>query len=292
MIDRRWRKGDKVELDLPMTPRYVQCDPKVEDNHNRLAVTSGPLVYCAETADNETDLAQKLFIDASHNDFSAELIQEGILSGISRLRGSAWVITDKGSSPVKMSLIPYFTWSNRDEGNTMVTWLPTDAVTAARSIPGYGYLDYVKSVSATSTHKRFPVESLCDGGVSSGSREMTTPYWASEKMGQPQEVIITLKEKKNISSVSIYWTDRSSDKNSAGRNINKVPREWSISLLRDGQWVPMDLYITDFYSTHVNKFNTVHPSSTYLADGIKINITPFQGYTVGISEVKFEIYDK
>ena len=47
-IERRWKKGDKVEVHFDMEPRVVKAHAKVEADRGRVAVERGPLVYCAE----------------------------------------------------------------------------------------------------------------------------------------------------------------------------------------------------------------------------------------------------
>ena len=41
-----------MELDLPMPVRYSKAIDQVQANRDRIAITRGPLVYCAEQADN------------------------------------------------------------------------------------------------------------------------------------------------------------------------------------------------------------------------------------------------
>ena len=43
-IDRKWKKGDRVELEFPMEPRFVAARHEVEADRGRLAVQRGPLV--------------------------------------------------------------------------------------------------------------------------------------------------------------------------------------------------------------------------------------------------------
>ncbi len=49
-IERRWKKGDKVEVHFDMEPRVVKAHAKVEADRGRVAVERGPLVYCAGVA--------------------------------------------------------------------------------------------------------------------------------------------------------------------------------------------------------------------------------------------------
>ena len=54
-ITRNWQPGDKIRLTLPMPIRFNDCNEQVAANLNKLAVTRGPLVYCAESIDNTQD---------------------------------------------------------------------------------------------------------------------------------------------------------------------------------------------------------------------------------------------
>ena len=47
-VRRTWKRGDVVELDLPMPVRLVETHPAVEDCRQRVAVLRGPVVYCLE----------------------------------------------------------------------------------------------------------------------------------------------------------------------------------------------------------------------------------------------------
>jgi DUF1680 family protein len=51
VIDRTWKRGDKIELVLPMKPQRVTCIDEVEANRGRVALRYGPLVYNIEAVD-------------------------------------------------------------------------------------------------------------------------------------------------------------------------------------------------------------------------------------------------
>jgi len=57
-INRRWEKGDTIELGLPMPIRRVVSHPNVKDNAGRTAVQRGPVVYCFEGVDNPQGVAR------------------------------------------------------------------------------------------------------------------------------------------------------------------------------------------------------------------------------------------
>jgi uncharacterized protein len=51
VIERTWKRGDKIELVLPMKPQRVTCIDEVEANRGRVALRYGPLVYNIEAVD-------------------------------------------------------------------------------------------------------------------------------------------------------------------------------------------------------------------------------------------------
>lgn len=60
-------KGDVITISLPMEPRQVITHEAVKTNNGLVAVERGPLVYCAEFADNNGEvrnlsLPEKLLI--------------------------------------------------------------------------------------------------------------------------------------------------------------------------------------------------------------------------------------
>jgi DUF1680 family protein len=114
-IDRQWKKGDKVVLELPMPLRLNRCDERVEENKNRMAYTRGPFVLCAEEADNSGS-TQRFYLGAK------PLVQKVNLSKVSLPAGSflqvstqSNAVTESGKSEKKkLSLVPYYAWNNRN----------------------------------------------------------------------------------------------------------------------------------------------------------------------------------
>ncbi|WP_373834490.1 glycoside hydrolase family 127 protein, partial [Bacteroides heparinolyticus] len=51
-VERKWKKGDVVEIHFDTPVRVVKANDKVEADRGRVAVERGPLVYCAEWPDN------------------------------------------------------------------------------------------------------------------------------------------------------------------------------------------------------------------------------------------------
>ena len=100
-----------IELTLDMPVEVVEADPHVIEDLGCRAIQRGPLVYCAEGADNNSRLfdAFQLTPEAT---FSTQ--KSGILGGIRRIS-----VESDGKS---LLLVPYYSWDNRAAGK-MLVWL-------------------------------------------------------------------------------------------------------------------------------------------------------------------------
>ncbi|MFN2315024.1 MAG: glycoside hydrolase family 127 protein, partial [Bacteroidales bacterium] len=52
VIERKWNRGDVVDVTLPMEPRFITARNEVEADRGKVALGVGPMVYCLEEADN------------------------------------------------------------------------------------------------------------------------------------------------------------------------------------------------------------------------------------------------
>ena len=50
-IERTWKKGDVVALEMPMDIKLVEGHPRIEEVRNQAAIKRGPVVYCIESPD-------------------------------------------------------------------------------------------------------------------------------------------------------------------------------------------------------------------------------------------------
>lgn len=124
-VKRKWRKGDKVSLHLPMPVRCSVADERVKADHGRMSVTRGPLVYCAEQPDNGYS-ASSYILPVPGGDARVATFVDGVLKGIPYigLDASAWDGGKTVAAPLR--LIPYYAWNNRGDGTTMNVWFATD----------------------------------------------------------------------------------------------------------------------------------------------------------------------
>lgn len=113
-ITRRWKKGDVIELDLPMPVKRVVAHEMVKDNIGRVALQKGPIVYCLEGVDNEGHVLDRHIPD----DLSFKVeFRPDLLGGVNVLKGKE----EEGKEQI--IAIPYFAWSHRGIGE-MAVWLP------------------------------------------------------------------------------------------------------------------------------------------------------------------------
>jgi len=59
VIRRTWKKGDRVDMELPMEIQKVTADKKITADSGRVALRYGPLLYNVETADHQ-DIGQRI----------------------------------------------------------------------------------------------------------------------------------------------------------------------------------------------------------------------------------------
>jgi DUF1680 family protein len=121
-VERKWKKGDKVELILPMPVRFVHASDKIMADRGRVAVTRGPLVYCVEGIDNKSDIFS-CYVDNTQVSPTVSVISDGILTGIPHLSFPAKSVTQNITENTELKLIPYYAWNNRGASKMMV-WLP------------------------------------------------------------------------------------------------------------------------------------------------------------------------
>lgn len=133
-VTRAFRPGDEIRLELPVTPRWIAPDPRVDAVRGTVAVQRGPLVYCAESV----DLPDGREVDAVRVDPHAEpadgpdatVVAAGELAGPGEQPDRAWPYRSPGQAgpspaePHRVVLVPYHSWANRGP-STMRVWLPT-----------------------------------------------------------------------------------------------------------------------------------------------------------------------
>lgn len=110
-IQKLWKKGDKVEFVLPMEVKKVLANAKLKDDAGKIALQRGPMMFCAESVDNQAKISDAKISAKTPFKYS---FNPGLLNGVAVLTGSA--VTKETNITVPFKLIPYYAWANRDRG--------------------------------------------------------------------------------------------------------------------------------------------------------------------------------
>jgi uncharacterized protein len=126
VINREWKKGDKVEYNMPMKINRVTANEKVEADRGLVALERGPILYCIEDKDNAFDVNNIMLPDNADVKFT---LNKDVFKGTFTIQGEGLVLSPKadklGFDVVKkiFTAIPYNVWDNRG-GAKMRVWLP------------------------------------------------------------------------------------------------------------------------------------------------------------------------
>jgi DUF1680 family protein len=123
--------GATVRLTLPMRPRLVRADERVDAVRGCVAIQRGPLVYCVEQADlPDGVLVEQLRLDPSatiteeQDDFTPIRLRfDAIAKPLETELYMAYQRQSPAGTPITVTAIPYHAWSNRTPG-AMRVWLP------------------------------------------------------------------------------------------------------------------------------------------------------------------------
>ena len=204
-IDRRWKKGDKVEVHFDMEPRTVKANNKVEADRGRIAVERGPLVYCAEWPDNDFDIFS-VFMNRTPK---FELVEKpDLLYGINQLKTDAQVLgyDDQGrltTTNVRLTLIPYYAWAHRGSG-AMDVWLPQELSASRPTMPA----TLASESKIDASHRVSSLSSINDRLVPKDENDRSMPYYHWwPKQATTEWISYEFPAEATVSSATVYWFD-------------------------------------------------------------------------------------
>jgi uncharacterized protein len=91
-LSRNWRRGDVIELHLPMPTRRVVATQQVRADQARVAIQRGPIVYCAEWPDNRQSKVLDLALLAEAV-LTAEFKRQ-LLNGVTVIKGNGLYVPE------------------------------------------------------------------------------------------------------------------------------------------------------------------------------------------------------
>ncbi len=136
-VSRKWKRGDVVRVHFDMQPRTVTANAKVADDRGKIAVERGPLVYCAEQADNAGFNSHHVLLSRKpqftvNRDYKIVNTENGGqafgVTAITVDNAQEAAIADDGTltaRDVRLTLIPYYAWNHRGAGY-MDVWMAKD----------------------------------------------------------------------------------------------------------------------------------------------------------------------
>ncbi|MFE2938165.1 glycoside hydrolase family 127 protein [Streptomyces sp. NPDC059255] len=132
-VTRAFRAGDEIRLELPVAPRWIGADPRVDAVRGTVAVQRGPLVYCAESVDlpggQEADAVRVDPTADPEDGPDGTVVVPGELAVAGLQSEAPWPYRPLGeaAAPAERApgivLVPYHSWANRGP-STMRVWLP------------------------------------------------------------------------------------------------------------------------------------------------------------------------
>ena len=233
VLDREWKRGDRVELDLPMPIERVAANPHVKADHGLLAIQRGPIVYCLEQCDQAGPLAA-LGLPLETELKAAR--EPGLFGGVVTITGEGRAASEQqwrrtlyqpAASACRAALkaIPYYTWDNRQPG-PMKVWLPVSPpVLPARR------LEAQAKVTVSFANDNCQPQAISDGLEPKSSDEQPSAlcHWWPHK-GTGEWAQYTWKTPVQVSGAKVYWFD------DTGRGECRLPASWRIEYLDGSDW--------------------------------------------------------
>ncbi len=278
-LERHWKKGDAIELDLPMPVRRIVASDKIKADRGKVAFQRGPLVFCLEGHDNDDQVLNRVIADDTK--LKAKY-RADLLNGVMTITGKARVakrqldgsILTTGQKP--FTAIPYYAWAHR--GRSPMTVWPARTPEAARPEPA-DTLTYISKTTASYVH--VSLDAIKDQIVpnrSSDSSARQLDFWPHK--GTTEWLQFEWDDKHELFSVKVYWFD---DSDHGGC---RVPKSWRI-LYRDakGDFRPVENAAA--YETKKDTFNkvTFAPVET---NALKVEIVLEKDWASGVQEVVIE----
>ncbi len=284
-IERRWRKGDRVELDLPMDVRRVKANDNVVDDRGKLALERGPVMFCIEGKDQKDSTVFNKYI-MENTPVSAQY-DKTLLNGVMTLTGAAKEVEKDGTvKDVDFKAIPYATWNNRG-ADQMEVWIAQSPV-AAVPTPEPTIASKARTMTIQAPIQKDAPESASVETEAYGTNDQWEPrnsadiskpyhYWWL-KNGTEETLAYEFDKSYTVSNVQVYWLDF----DQYDGNF-RVPQSWKLYYKVGDQWKEVEQ--PSKYTVDKDKYNSVDfkPVTT---TGLKIAAQLQQGESGGIIEWK------
>ena len=211
-VKRVWKKGDKVELSLPMEVKRVRANDLVDDDKGKLAIQRGPVMFCLEGKDQKDSLVFDKYIPDGVK--FEENFNKDLLNGVMTLTATGKKVLGAGDDEeVSLMAIPYCTWNNRG-ADQMAVWIPESREYAvAKPVPTiasrarmYSEPTHLDPDTPAATSNLNWAWGYNDQWEPKSSADTSKPYhyWWLRK-GTTENICYGFDKPTEISSVDLYW---------------------------------------------------------------------------------------
>jgi DUF1680 family protein len=260
-LTRTWKKGDVVELNLPMPVRRVLANERVEADRGRVALQRGPLVYCVEAVDNGGLRTDAIVLPDEAN--LQVVRRKDLLKDVVVITGDAAVAFEPRWGelakvrPHTLVAIPYYAWANRDQ-DYMDVWL---ARTPSSATPLPALTDSATAkLSASAKHSTAQLAALTDGRSGPKSSFRPTPRftWPRQTQGT-QWIQYEWSQPTELSRAAVYWAVDWKSQVYWGERIRganlMLPKTWRVLYRDSSAWRPVES--PDQYTLRLDLFNEI-----------------------------------
>ncbi len=278
-INRAWKAGDVIVLNLPMPVRRVAANSQVAADKGRIALQRGPIVYAAEWPDNPGAYLRNLYVSDSAP-LTAEF-RPSLLGGVEVVKTRATSLGVNAAGKVEkketeLVAIPYYAWANRGKGE-MAVWLArSEASATPRPFPTLA----MSSKVSVSRKSHLPEQMVNDGEEPTKSNRTggsSFDWWPT--FGTTEWLQYDFPKATPVSEAQVFWFD---DTGSGGV---KVPASWRL-LYKDGdQWKPVEN--TAPYAVALDKYNVV-TFTPVTTTAVRLEVTAQKGVSSGVIEWKIK----
>ena len=275
-LNRTWRRGDVIELVLPMPVRRVVANDQVTADRGRVALQRGPLVYCAEWPDNPGGHVRNLMLPDDAK--LTSVFKADLLNGVTIINGKAICFAyDRQGKLQKreqeFTAIPYYSWANRGPGE-MTVWIANNE--ASVTVPPPPTVASTSRVSASANaHNPAAINDQSEPHSSRDSADIYLHWWPEK--GATEWVEYAFAKPAAVSEAEIYWYD------DTGRGECRVPVSWRLLYKSGNEWKPVDALSP--YGIEKDRFNRVSfkPVTT---TALRLEVNMQKTWSAGIHEWK------
>ena len=231
VINRNWKKGDKVEVHFDMEPRVVRANGNVGADKGQVSIERGPIVYCGEWPDNDCNVLSVLMNQEPQFSLGTKEIMNTTVQTLTT-DAQTLKFNENGklaTNDERLVLIPYYAWAHRGNGN-MTVWFPIDLNATKPALPP----TLASQAKVSASQKRLPsISAINDRLTPANGDDRSIPYthwWP--KTNSTEWLSYEFKEATTITTSTVYWYD---DQPWQGC---KVPDSWKLYYKSEaGEWV-------------------------------------------------------